>query len=85
MKRKVARLTPTVVLQHPHSTDTPNIWRMPWLSLAREVPSVRVWASGIAYYRWGSHPRAELDKVLDQTRSDPDDVRDIIVDAAAYE
>lgn len=35
MHARVARFRPTVMLQHPHSTDTPNIWRMPWESLAR--------------------------------------------------
>ena len=84
MERKVARFRPTVVLQHPHSTDTPNIWRMPWLSLAREVPSIRVWASGIGYHRFGSKPRATLAKVLDRTKSAPEDVRDIVVSARAY-
>jgi hypothetical protein len=84
MKRKVARFQPTVVLQHPHSTDTPNIWRLPWLTLAREVPSVRVWASGIAHYNWNGRPRAKLDRVLEQTKSAGTGVRDIVVDARAY-
>jgi hypothetical protein len=84
MKRKVARFKPTLVLQHPHSTDTPNIWRMPWLSLAREFPSVRAWASGIAYYSWTGKVRAKLDRVLDQTKSADADVRDIVLDARAY-
>jgi len=85
MKHKVARFKPTVVLQHPHSTDTPNIWRMPWLSLARDVPTVRVWASGIAYYNDHGEPRAKLGKVLALTKSAGNDVRDIVVDARSYE
>jgi hypothetical protein len=84
MKRKVARFKPTVVLQHPHSTDTPNIWRMPWLSLARDVPSARAWASGIAFYNNQGGVRAKLDKVLDLTRSSPAAVRDLVVDARSY-
>jgi len=48
----VRHFKPTVVLQHPHSTDTPNIWRMPWACLARDYPSVRCYASGIGYYAW---------------------------------
>jgi len=84
MRRKVARFRPTTVLQHPHSTDTPNIWRMPWLSLAREVPSIRAWGSGIAYYSWRENNRADLDRVLDLTKSDPHDVADIVLNAADY-
>ena len=84
MRRKVARFRPTVVLQHPHSTDTPNIWRLPWLTLAREVPSVRVWASGIAHYNWNGRPRAKLDRVLEQTKSAAGQVRDIVIDARPY-
>jgi len=83
LKRRVARFKPTVALQHPHSTDTPNIWRMPWLSLARDVPSARVWASGIAYYAGGG-VRATLDKVLELTKSANDDVVDIVIDARNY-
>jgi hypothetical protein len=84
MKAKVSRFKPTVVLQHPHSTDTPSIWRMPWCSLARTYPSVRAWASGIAYFSGNGNARAPLDRVLDLTKSAPDDVRDIVVDARAY-
>jgi hypothetical protein len=87
MRRKVTRFRPTVVLQHPHSTDTPKIWRVPWLKLAREVPSVRVWASGIAHYNqndWNGPPRDKLDRVLEQTKSAGEQVRDIVIDARAY-
>jgi hypothetical protein len=68
MKAKVARFQPTVVLQHPHTTDTPNIWRMPWCALEAQVPSVRSWASGIAYWNRGAERRASLDRVLALTQ-----------------
>ena len=67
MRDRAKNFKPTLVLQHPHSTDTPNIWRMPWLSLSKEIPSVRAWASGIGYYRDG-RPRAPLKRVLELTR-----------------
>lgn len=76
--RTLARaFEPTVVLQHPHNTDSPNIWRMPWLALARMLPSVKVWASGIAYNRHGQRRRAPLDRVRELTRSSP--TLDIVV------
>lgn len=66
----VRRFKPTVVLQHPHSTDTPNIWRMPWACLARAYPSVHCYASGIGYYAWQGQPRRPLADVLTGTRSE---------------
>lgn len=64
MRRLARRFEPTMVLQHPHSTDTPNIWRTAWAGLARELPGLRAWASGIGYHRWGKRPRATLRDVL---------------------
>lgn len=74
----VRRFKPTVVLQHPHSTDTPNIWRMPWACLAREYPSVRCYASGVGYYAWRGRPRRPLADVLTGTRSETG-VVDVVV------
>ncbi len=83
MKARVAKFRPTVVLQHPHSTDTPNIWRLPWLTLAKEVPSIKSWASGLAYFSWNGSERADLPRVLELTKSD-DSIVDIVLDAAGY-
>jgi hypothetical protein len=84
MRTRVVGFKPTIVLQHPHSTDTPNIWRLPWLSLAKAVPTIRTWASGIAYYSWGEGERADLSRVLDLTKSDGQQVVDVVLDATAY-
>jgi hypothetical protein len=86
MKHEVEDFKPTIVLQHPHSTDSQRIWRMPWLALAGEAQSVRAWASGIAYYRPGNAARCRspLDKVLSSTRSSPEDVKDIIFRSSNY-
>ena len=70
MAKAAASFRPTIVLQHPHSTDTPNIWRMPWACLTRDYPSVRAYASGIGYYHWGGRPRRPLREVLAGTRSE---------------
>ncbi len=69
MRKCASIFRPTVVLQHPHSTDTANIWRMPWACLARDLPSVRTWASGIGYYNRGARRRQPLKGVLEGTRS----------------
>ncbi len=78
MARAVRRFKPTVVLQHPHSTDTPNIWRMPWACIARDYPSIHTYASGISYFSWHDKPRRPLNDVLDGTRSDSG-VADVVV------
>lgn len=77
MRALAKKFRPTVVLQHPHSTDTPNIWRMPWMSLLRELPSVGAWASGLVYP--SGRRRASLERVLDLTRSESG-VVDVVVD-----
>lgn len=78
MARATARFRPTVVLQHPHSTDSANIWRMPWACLTRDYPSVRVYASGIGYFNGRGKPRRPLREVLAGTRSN-DGVIDVVV------
>ncbi|MEZ4234403.1 MAG: hypothetical protein R3B89_34835 [Polyangiaceae bacterium] len=77
MQSLVSHFKPTVVLQHPHSTDSQFIWRNAWANLKRMTPGVRSWGSGIAYYNAKRRPRRPLAKVLDATRSD--DVIDIVV------
>ena len=78
MAKATARFKPTIVLQHPHSTDTPNIWRLPWSCLSRDYPTVRTYASGIGYFRWSGKPRRPLREVLDGTRSETG-VADVVV------
>jgi hypothetical protein len=73
-----ARFKPTVVLQHPHSTDTPNIWRMPWACISRDYPTIRTYASGIGYFRWNARARGALGEVLVATRSETG-VADVVV------
>lgn len=68
MAAKVQLFQPSIVLQHPHFTDTPNIWRLPWLSLQRAIPTVKAWASGICYYNRKGRPRASLTQVLELTQ-----------------
>ncbi|MFO0554339.1 MAG: hypothetical protein U0271_38515 [Polyangiaceae bacterium] len=78
MARLTARFKPTIVLQHPHSTDTPNIWRMPWACVERDYPTVRAYASGVAYLSTNAKPRRPLHAVLSATRSETG-VVDIVV------
>ncbi|HEY4184599.1 MAG TPA: hypothetical protein VGP07_05985 [Polyangia bacterium] len=80
MRMRTLAFRPTVILQHPHSTDTPNIWRNAWGEIASELPDVTAWASGIAYHRWGDEPRAAIERVLTDTQGGEPCV-DFLVDA----
>lgn len=69
MRRLAKAFRPTVVLQHPHSTDSARIWGTAWGGLIRDLPSVTDHASAIAYYNWsGERPRASLESVLVSTQ-----------------
>ncbi|NLW35975.1 MAG: hypothetical protein GXY80_10925 [Syntrophorhabdus aromaticivorans] len=69
MRAKVKKFQPSVVLHHPHSTDTPNIWNTAWNSLRGKIPNVKAWASGICYYNYRNEaPRASLERVLKSTQ-----------------
>lgn len=74
---------PTLVLHHPHQTDTWEIWQGGWSGVRQHLDSVRTYASGIAYFRWDSKsclplkPRRSFDGVLQRTKCG--DVVDICV------
>lgn len=77
------RFKPTIILQHPHGTDTPNIWRMAWQHLQKKLPSLKAWASGIAYFNFlGGPKRAPLEKVLQATANDPESVFNLVLPAS---
>jgi hypothetical protein len=79
MLERTRRFAPTLVIQHPHLTDSPRIWSTAWGSLKKSLPTVKTWASGICFYRGGRRERAALDAVLAGTRSEQEDVLDILV------
>lgn len=68
---------PGIVIQHPHSTDTPNIWRNAWLGVRQQLPFARSYCSGIRYVNPLGKPRGTLQAVLESTKSA--DVRDIVI------
>ncbi len=69
MHRIVNKFRPTAILQHPHTTDSDRIWRLPWSALTKlSEASLDDWASAICFYRKGG-PRRKLAEVLAATRS----------------
>ena len=71
------RKKPTVVLQHPHTTDSTRTWAAAWARLMKELPSVTAYASAGRYYR-DDGERSTLDEVLRTTKSGP--TIDVVVD-----
>ena len=60
---------PEIILQHPHWTDTPNIWNVAWRTVEKELPNVKHFASGIKYYNnRNGVVRGDIDKVLEKTK-----------------
>ena len=82
--RKLAKdFSPTMILHHPHSTDSPRIWSTAWSGarkfLPRDSGGEHVWASGIAHYSGGGKLRGKLCDVRRATRCCEEHVVDILV------
>ena len=77
------KFDPTMILHHPHTTDSPNIWRIAWRGaremLLRKCGERHVWASGIAYYNGGEKRRGTVRGVLEGTRCCDEDVVNICI------
>lgn len=71
MRMLTKEFKPTIILQHPHSTDTHRTWAQPWKiasdSLA-DKHDKHIYASGIAYYNGEEGCRRKLADVLNGTR-----------------
>lgn len=87
MRDLAGNFSPTIVLQHPHGTDTPNIWRAAWKSVERMFPDVHTWASAIGFYNFlnpDGKTRASLERTLKQTQSDETHVDNLVLDTRHY-
>lgn len=76
-KSACKKYNPEIILQHPHTTDTPNIWNLAWRTVEKELPNVKHFASGIKYYNRNG-VRGDIDKVLEKTKKG--DVTDFYYD-----
>ena len=83
MEELVTEFSPTMILHHPHSTDSPWIWSTAWSGarglLAQDQGAEHVWTSGIAHYRSDGKRRGALSDVRSRTRCCDDHVFDIVV------
>lgn len=76
-KSQCKKFKPEIILQHPHTTDTPNIWNLAWRTVEKEMPNVKHFASGIKYYNRNG-VRGDIEKVLEKTKKG--DVTDFYYD-----
>lgn len=71
MQKRCDAIKPSVLLQHPHSTDSSKIWSVAWSGIKRFVPSVKIYSGGIHYANFkGGKQREPLEKVLKSTASE---------------
>lgn len=86
VRQMVKQFDPTVVLHHPHTTYSPRIWQVAWSGVCKQLPTVKVGASGIAFCGKPEDPekwncRQTIDKTLDQTKFGSGfDVVDVVVE-----
>lgn len=67
-RSKNKKFKPDVILQHPHTTDTPYSWKSSWNVIEKELPSVKHFASAIKYDNGNEEPRRKLEYVLEKTK-----------------
>ena len=84
MRELTREFRPTMILHHPHSTDSPRIWTTAWSGarelLPRKVGGRHVWASAIGFYnRDAEKARGTLCDVQRATRCCAQQVVDICV------
>ena len=83
MRELAGDFRPTIILHHPHSTDTPRIWATAWSGAREFLPEKHgehhIWASGIGYYNGDGKPRGQLRDVLRATRCCEEQIVDICV------
>ena len=83
MQKLAEKFRPTMILHHPHSTYSPNIWRAAWGAARAALPTARVAVSGIAFCgnpKPGSRrPWQTLDATISGT-SWGHEVTDVVID-----
>jgi len=81
MRERSRKFRPTVVLHHPHSTDSDRIWQVAWYGVRQHIWDGKIgsntYASGIAWFRHGAKCRGKLVRVLNTTKMG--DIIDIII------
>jgi len=67
-KRLSKEFEPDIILQHPHTTHSPNVWLQGWAGVNKEFPNLKHYASGINYQPNNKGVIRPIEKVLDKTK-----------------
>jgi hypothetical protein len=67
MHTMATEFRPNIVLQHPHTTDTQNIWLLPWKSIEKEFFEVELYAGSGRYFNQQGE-RSTIAKTLEKTK-----------------
>lgn len=80
MRSIAKKFDPTIVIQHPHQTDSSRIWQTAWSGVKKVLPSVEQGLSGIVYLpAYGcTAEREELPVVLERTKFGPQ-IEDVVI------
>lgn len=65
--KALEEFSPTIVLHHPHTTDSSKIWTAAWQELIRAAPSIKYYAGSGRYYR-EKGTRSKINDVLARTK-----------------
>lgn len=87
MRADAEDFSPTLILQHPHGTDTPNIWLMAWRAIEKRFPNLKAWASAIGFYNFMNpegETRSSLEKTLRQTQSANGRVENLVIETRFF-
>lgn len=66
-KRLSKEFEPSLVLHHPHTTDSIRTWAAAWSGLKKELPIVKIYASAGRYYN-SKGERSKLEDILEKTK-----------------
>lgn len=64
-KQRCTKNNPSIILHHPHRTDSDRIWNLSWKQIEKDYPKVKHYASGVHY---PNNPRQDIEKVLEKTK-----------------
>lgn len=70
MVNLATKFKPEIVLQHPHTADTPGTWRNTWYNMKKILPSVKEFAGSGNYYYGGDEPRGTIEDCLGYSASE---------------
>ena len=74
---RTKKFNPTIVIQHPHTTDSSRIWSQGWSGIRQLFPNLKSYCSGLCYFRNYGKKRRPMKAVLKSTKTD--NITDIIL------